>query len=837
MVDEFQDNNRLQRDLIFLLAEKFERTDPGIPKPEELRDNVMFFVGDEKQSIYRFRGADVSVFRSLAQSLSPAGTPGGALNLIRNYRSRPILIDAFNRVFGGLDPQPGGSIDSGKGAANDAVFLPEDEQLPIFEAAYHRVYALQPKPLGETGSEERENPPLYFCFLDKHRIDKTSASALAAHELEAAYIAGNIREMVDSGYRVRERGNEGIKERPCNYGDFAILQRSYTHQNALEKHCKNFGVPFTADRPAGLFSDAPVNDLLMFLRLLVYPEDRLAYAALIRSPFMRLSDVTLSVCLLNNTAVPFDEALDGIVPPEEQELYRLARQRYSTLAEEAHTLPVVELLTKLWYDEGYRYETIWSEASQIYGELFDLFFELTLDVDRRGKSLADFLDYLDDLINQEEKIDALSIPAEEDSGVRIMSIHKSKGLEFPVVVVYCCGSRGRNDTNTEAVYFSQQWGITINLPQGEELPDRSGNYFFNQAREEEERKRIAELRRLLYVAMNMAESCLFLTASLDFPAAGEEAEDSGSPDGEYTIEAVMEGLVRLKAKIRDRGTAASFTDLLIPAMVSDAGEKPPFSIEIIPVLSREELKSLTAGLSSNKSGANTMRDAAEAAVSFYAGAELITTPPPALTVIPASGLRSAEADSSSAGDNAAPGSRVDRILEWAGLEAADFGTIVHGFLEDRFRGVEPRIPPRIQARLEDSDLAFIHEAAENMARGFLDSGIGKLSLKAAYRESEFPIITLAETGAEKIHITGQIDLLFEWEGIMHIVDFKTDRVEQPEQHYAQLAVYQRAVSDIFEKPVRSWLFYLRNSNTVEVTEKVRAIDIEATVKACSESDF
>jgi hypothetical protein len=402
--------------------------------------------------------------------------------------------------------------------------------------------------------------------------------------------------------------------------------------------------------------------------------------------------------------------------------------------------------------------------------------------------------------------------------------------------------------------------------------------------------------------MTRAESCLFLTASLDFPAATEEAAEDNSAGGEYTAESVMEGLARLKVVLQDRGTVASFTDLLIPAMVPDTDEKPPFSVEIIPALSREELRALTAGLSSNKSGAGLMEEAAEAAAPFYAAAEVITTPPPALTVIPASGLQHGEADDRisvgsdmkerdaatlgqldlfaemdtgsavirhSAGDRisvagdtggkADHDSPIDRILSRAGLEAADFGTIVHGFLEDHFRGADPQIPPRIQARLEEPDLARIHEAAEDMAQGFLSSGIGKLCLGAAYRESEFPLITLVETGtnrevnevdrgstgtnrevnevgrgstgAGKIPITGQIDLLFEWEGIMHIVDFKTDRVEQPEQHFGQLAVYQRAVSDIFEKPVRSWLFYLRNSNTVEVTENVRDIDIEAMAEA------
>ncbi|MDR3249050.1 MAG: UvrD-helicase domain-containing protein [Treponema sp.] len=385
MVDEFQDNNGLQRDLIFLLAENPGRSAQGIPGPEEIRDNMMFFVGDEKQSIYRFRGADVSVFRSLAKTLG-TGDGGGTLNLSRNYRSKPVLIDAFNRIFGPADNGP-------EALSRGSVFLREDGDLPLFEAAYHRVYAPGGSPgedPGEAPLEKSLQPQVHFCFLDKGQIPKDDPQGLSAYELEAACIAAKIRELVDSGYMVRERDPDGVRERPCVYGDFAVLQRSYSHQHILENQCKNFGIPFNAEKPAGIFSDAPVNDLLMFLRLLVYPGDRLAYGALIRSPFMRLSDLTLSVCLLSDSAVPFDEALEEVIPPEDRELFSMARSRYRALAEDARTLPVAELLTKLWYDEGYRYETTWSPASQIYGELFDLVFELARETTAGAKAWRNF---------------------------------------------------------------------------------------------------------------------------------------------------------------------------------------------------------------------------------------------------------------------------------------------------------------------------------------------------------------------------------------------------------------------------------------------------------------
>jgi ATP-dependent helicase/nuclease subunit A len=602
------------------------------------------------------------------------------------------------------------------------------------------------------------------------------------------------------------------------------LQRSYAHQDALERQCKNFDIPFSADRPEGIFNDAPVNDLLMFLRLLAYPEDRLAYAALIRSPFMRLSDVTLSVCLLKRGAAPFDEALETDIPPEDLELYRRARGLYRAMSDAARTLPVTGILTRLWYDEGYRYETLWSRPSQIYGELFDLFFEVARNMDSRGKSLPDFLDYMDGLVNREEKLDDLNLPPEGGTaGVRLMSIHRSKGLEFPVVFVFGCGSERKRPVNGDTVYFSDRWGLSLNLPPAGELPGEFGNYFYNIGREEEALKETAELRRLLYVAMTRAESRLFVTASL--PKAAGDAGIAGD-----TAQSIRERLAALYAKRPE--AASSFLDLLIPPLVTADGGDAPFVIEPIPLRTREEIRHSASNAARDaarraRSGAPvSMADAAARAAHYYDRAETIVTPPPPLTSLSASELElagpAARAFKGGA-QGAAEDDPVDRVIRRAGLEAADFGTVVHGFLEALFKNAPPRIPPRIQARLGgDRDLPLVREAAERLARGFIDSDLGQMSLRASFREAEFPLVTMMEAGAGKIPVSGRIDLLFEWEGAMHVVDFKTDRVREPERYLPQLAVYRRAVSDIFGKPVRAWLFYLRGAHAAEVTEQAAA---------------
>jgi ATP-dependent helicase/nuclease subunit A len=811
MVDEFQDNNGLQRNLIFLLAEKPERQGPGIPPPEELGGDKMFFVGDEKQSIYRFRGADVSVFRGLSRDLA-AGPGGVHLNLRFNYRSKPALIGAFNRIFGGPEDEAGA-----------AVFPRDSEEALDFEARYSRVYA----PPGAAEGNETEGPVI-FCFLDESRLDRKDPRGLSAADLEAAFIARRIRAMVDGAYPIQTRDQGVIGSRPCSYRDFAVLQRSYTHQGALEKQLKDFSIPFTADRPAGLFNDAPVNDLYNLLRLLVYPADRVAYAAVLRSPFARLCDSSLTLCLLDG-GPPFNEAPEEGLSPEERERYRKARSRYHALREAARTLPLTKLITRLWYEEGYRYETIWSPSSRVYGELYDLFFETARNAEDRGKGPADFLDYLGDLISREEKLDAPDLPAGGEPGVRLMSIHKSKGLEFPVVFIYRAGSGGQRDRNVKPVYFSEEWGLTLNLPQAEELPGNSGNYFFKRRQEEEDAKAEAELRRLLYVAMTRAESLLFLTATLPRQTREEEkAEDlSALPNPEDTI---GRRLFQLAGKNREEARAGTFLDLLLPVFA--AGDFPG-TLAAIPVHSRAELRQLAAGASalSSPKARRGMAAAAEYAAPFYEAAQCLDAPRPAPSLISASSLHYETGEDPAAPLPQSGGDALDQLLRRAGLDAAGFGTLVHACLESRFQGQKPRFPPEILARLDEKDSPLIREAALNLAGHFMESPLGRTAAAAVIRETEFPLLTVVKLPGGIVHVSGTIDLLFEAEDTLHVVDFKTDRVEAPRRHWAQLALYERAVQDLFQRPVRSWLFYLRGKHAVELTGSLGEADIEALVAA------
>jgi ATP-dependent helicase/nuclease subunit A len=815
MIDEFQDNNSLQRDLIFLLAEKPERNEPGLPGAGDLSPDRMFFVGDEKQSIYRFRGADVSVFRGLGAG--PA--LGNTLNLGYNYRSRPGLIAAFNYFFGGLLPEsPASSLPPDPAPSPYAgVFYQDTEDLPPFEARYIRLGS-------PAGGEEPGNPSVHFCFLDQDRLlAADDPQWLSGYDLEAAFIAARIRGMVDSGYEIPDRKNGGQK-RPCRYGDFAVLQRSTTHQSSLERQCKNFGLPWGAENPKGLFYDGPINDMYNFLRLLVYPRDNNAYAAVIRSPFARLSDTALAVCILDPGGIPFDPALEDKLPPEEGEPFRRAGQFYRDLAEEARSLSSAELITRLWYQGGYRYETLVNSGARIYGELYDYFFELARRCDTRGKTLAEFLDYIDDLAAQEEQAE-LDIPAERDKGVRLMTIHKSKGLEFPVVFLYGCGGRGRTALNTETVYYSKTWGLTINLPQAEELPgDKRGNYFFNKQREEEKLQEAAELRRLLYVGMTRAERELFITASASLALDGE---GGGIREG---LKGLLEKRQKKAEKEKTPPVPGTFLDLLLPVLCRDGAGEALYTREAVPVLTREELNR-AAGRDGGPGGEGpSLAERIREAEALYGKAETIQTETVTGSVN-ASSLR-AEDIPLPPGPGEKDRTEKDRIkivLEKAGLAPEEFGTLVHSVLEGKIKKRDAEIPPRILAKLEDDD--EILPLAEETAAGFFSSGIGRLCLDAEYSESEFPLLTMAEGEGGKIAVNGTVDLLFESGGRIYVVDFKTDEQELPRRHLGQMALYSRAVKDIFGREVSPWLYYLRGQKAVCLEGEWESLDIDALVRA------
>jgi ATP-dependent helicase/nuclease subunit A len=156
---------------------------------------------------------------------------------------------------------------------------------------------------------------------------------------------------------------------------------------------------------------------------------------------------------------------------------------------------------------------------------------------------------------------------------------------------------------------------------------------------------------------------------------------------------------------------------------------------------------------------------------------------------------------------------ADKIIYAAGLSGADFGTIAHSCIEAAFSGKELEIPARLRSRLRGQAWETVRAEAERMRDRFMSSALGQMARAATFRQCEFPIVYYDETDGKKRVVNGVVDLFFEHDNKLIIVDYKTDMDEDPAIHAEQLEVYRRALGAIYGKDTEARLFYLRTGNT------------------------
>jgi ATP-dependent helicase/nuclease subunit A len=903
MIDEFQDNNSLQKELLFLLAEKPRRMDKGIPSPQELTPGKLFFVGDEKQSIYRFRGADVSVFCSLKEELG-----GRELALRINYRSSPGLIGAFNAVFGGSGFDPAGAKPLAEYAS---VFVPmtvpgedlpqegsltetySDDRLPLppYEAAYSSLEAGRT----EDGASKSggHGSGLTVCILNKSDTAENDEDGtipegvdrgdqLSSIENEARFTAGRIQQLL-----VEKNESGEAKYRP---DDIAILFRSHSPQHLFEKHLRLFNIPYASEDISEFFSGGPVNDMMSILRLAAYPLDTDAYAVMLRSPFAGLSLRGLAICLAPFNAgaasaessgdvserqvpTPFSEDILPRLPKGDEAGFIRGRDLYRRICEKASKETVSTLVSELWYTEGYRYETEWNPRTQVYRGLYDYLFHLAAKAEADELGLAAFTDSIQALRESGERLRDIDIPLERSGAVRLMTVHKSKGLEFPVVFLCCCGSHGRSGGDSADVYETGSAGVSFNPPMPPEcsgIPGVRRNFFYERSSAEEHRKKTAELRRLLYVAMTRAERELYLTGSLTLG----ETEGEGDDDFSLRLKAFAE-TKREDAAGRIAGDTIldddTFLGLVLPSLADhippEGLEAQPsfFRLEAIPVYTDDQIQEQAAPGTMFPNNRRGLSRFLEKAAPFYDKAETLSTPEiKNRRHTPTSYREIAEAsstdisftvDTDRSGEDAGDVFiKVDHILKRYADRAkkpdaasdvegfftpADFGTIAHACAEALLNNETPRIPPDIGGRLTPREAEGLLSGGTELAKHFMASPLGRATQNAALRKSEYRFrslygVTEGATGsAAQTFINGTIDLLFEDDESVWVVDFKTDSREHPAEHIPQMAFYYRAAMDLLGrtqgKECRLFLYYLRTGHAVEMTGAAKKFRIEAII--------
>ena len=848
MIDEFQDNNNLQKNLLYLLAEQNSLCCSGIPEAKDLCPDKLFFVGDEKQSIYSFRGGDVSVFRTLQNELSG----GKSLCLKNNYRSNASLIQAFNLLFTGMLTEQEEQPDIGRAS----IFLhATDKILPLYEA--------KPEPAAIPASKCSDpiTPHTHICLYvnqsNKSSSDEDESEpavtdeytdCLSAQEQEAVFTVQQIHKL--------------IKEGTYTSRDIAILLRTKTHQHLYEKYLRTAGIPYVTENISSFFADAPVNDMLHFLRLLAYPDDLMSYSAVLSSPFAGLSLAGTAECIRYTAAekkasgagscTPFDEQAEELLSATDRQHYRTGRETYKHFTELVHDSSLTDLISSLWHETGYRYETIWAENVTLYQELYQYLYELARIADQNGLTLAAFADSLYQLSSNDGKLDDISIPLARPPAVTIITIHKSKGLQYPVVFVCGAGSKTLNSTNNNLICKTKDGELIIQPPHHSAavFKDIKSRYFIKETLVEQKAKAVAEQRRLLYVALTRAEKELYITANITAPnSINTDTESLEGIIKQYTKEKFEKQTENDSSSGLDsipvyRSSSCAETvihytgshiDLLLPAIkewLPVRTEYPLFTLEQIPSLTRNQA---LAQLSPGRKHTAEKTDIQQKALPLYQHAAAEELPLLRTNRRTPSSL-SEKTESQSQQDCRQPSAypEIDRILSKYQQETdggdtlftpTDFGTVAHECAEALFTRKPIQLDSRIAAKLTPSEQKTVLTAAQTMAERFAASPLGQKALHADWLRSEYAFrsIVKQDNTTLPVYIDGKIDLLFRCGDTLYIVDFKTDFHIQPEHHVPQLACYQTAALQFAQlQKCCCWLYYLRYDTAENITDKVQS---------------
>ncbi len=451
LVDEFQDTNRLQTEIVDLL-----RT----------LDTELFFVGDEFQSIYGFRHADVQVFRERREAV------GRPLSLTLNYRSRPEVLAAVNELFG---PDFGGEFQELAAAAE----FPD----PVF------------------------GHPVELLVTDK---ESYRDSGVHWRRGEARAVARRVRELVDSG--------------AATPGEIVLLFAAGTDAEWYEDELRRAGLPTYRATGKGYFGQQQVVDLLMYLRLLQNRYDDMALASVLASPFVGVSNDALALLRRVASRRPLFTGLEHSLPPglgeRDERLMRAFRQRYERLVEVMPRLSLERLCEHVIAEHDYDLAVLarW-DGRRRYANLRKLARLARSYEELRGPDVEGFVRF----VAEQEAVGAreLEAVAEEEGAdaVRLLTIHAAKGLEFKVVIVADAG-RDRVPPSPDEILAlpDGRFGFRVADPV---TAKRRGAFDYEAVKEARQEAERAERLRLYYVAMTRAKERLIVSGSVDL---GSERE-------------------------------------------------------------------------------------------------------------------------------------------------------------------------------------------------------------------------------------------------------------------------------------------------------------------------
>ena len=732
MVDEYQDTNGVQEEIVQRISR---------------RDNL-FFVGDVKQSIYRFRLVDSANFKKKMNSYS-------CINLSKNFRSREKIIAAVNEVFKRLMNKRATEID------------------------YDAAAQLQFGATFEVGKNYFDERPEFY-YIKSEKDDDSSAI-----ELEMRFIAGKIHELITSKKLVRD----GENYRPVQFKDIVILHRSpKTQAFSILDTLKKYGVPAYVPDEENYFRANEIQVVMSLLNLLDNARQDIPLAAVMLSQIGGFSAEELAEIRIANPDTDFYTAVSLGSDKCKNFLGKLNLWR-----EMARQLGVPELLSNLYRETGY-YDSVGKDdrGDARQANLRILIDRATTFESTNARGLSRFIEFIGKLKEHGNDLAAATTLGENENVVRVVTIHKSKGLEYPVVFVAGVGKQFNKDDYTKGIIFMhREFGIGAFRTTKDSLL-KVKTLATQAVSKKISDESISEELRLLYVAMTRAKEKLFLVG-ITSKTALEKLKPVDVPT-DYEILSANE-----------------FMDWLLP--IKDA---------LTPVIYSEQVES-----SEIKAIQERSLGAAKEKI-LQAPEKLLTIP---LEKIPAKlsvtelKRRAQEEDLPKLETFAQKKFiwRRPKFLQAKEISGAEFGSLMHKVMQSlnlsgdlSTRGIAAQIEELARREIISSEHVKLIKP-EKISK-FFASELGQRLVNAQEFYRELPFSRLIDAQKffhvdEKIFIQGIIDLLFkDAAGHWILLDYKTDRdaPDIAERYKVQIELYAAAVEALLKIKVAEKYLYLLN---------------------------
>ena len=791
MLDEYQDTNAVQSLIFSAVAKNPESTDK-----RALTDGVnMFMVGDMKQSIYRFRKAVPELFMDKFSRYTPYDADGteypALITLGANFRSRSEVTGVINFIFRQImSPEVGG------------VKYDEFQELAAF-ASY---------------------PESDEMTAELHFLSRPRGYSLSGADFEAEYIASLISKMISDGFRVTDKATGEL--RPARYGDFCILRRGIStngrsYADALEKK----GIPSWISSEGGLLDTDESNVIMSFLRVISNPLLDIPLMCVMMSPIYGFSPDEMVEIRLKERSAPLYGAVMSMAKDGNTKCAQFldSMDKFRLLAA---TQSADRLIEELCYSTGY----LAAVGAMTNGELrksnIRLLCEFAAKCESSGSfGIGSFVSTVDRMIEQGEDLPGAVSVTESSDVVRIMTIHKSKGLEFPVCIISGLGTQFQKDGEAGGVITHNDLGIGMKIKE-------DGAWYETQIRraiiERSHAESLSEEMRILYVALTRAKEKLIMVAT---PRSVKSCVNdaaiavyNSAKDGQIPPFAIFQSnsfaawLAMAAIRHPDCGCLREISDICIEPVSSDGCKLKAIIYE------GEDISGEEASPNDDNNESVDICDsvpdmalveAIKQRLEFKYPYENLSGIP---TKVTASELTKQEHS----------GESINLIrpsfMMSGGLTPTERGKALHKYMEFANFRAAAESPGQELKRLQKYGFLTETEATAvdtaKISAFFEQLGPMLNGADEILREREFSVIldrehtayvTNSDIGDEAIVLEGECDCVLVYSDGAVILDYKTDRIADPDklvEHYAtQLRLYRYAMEQQLEKPVKGIYLY------------------------------